>query len=150
MSGSSRNKVVNASGFLLVASATGMPAQGCEKADFEAVVADAAIALRELNQKNKPSFQARLKDLKDRRGWSHDQFLKEAAPFVQDNQITDYDERSAAFLEKIESMGAEGANAAVPKCAVLGEVKGAMKSLVAVQTDKWTYMFGKIELELKK
>ena len=40
--------------------------------------------------------------------------------------------------------------AAVPKCAVLGEVKGAMKSLVAVQTDKWTYMFGKIELELKK
>lgn len=130
--------------------ATGAPAWACEKADFEAVVADAASALRELNQKNKPSFQARLKDLKGKRGWSHDQFLREAAPLVQDSEITDYDERSAALVEKIESMGAEAANAAELKCAVLGEVKEVMKSLVAVQTDKWTYMFGKLALELGK
>ena len=125
-------------------------ALACEKADFEAVVTEAATALRDLNQKNKPPFQARLKDLKERRGWSHDQFLKEAAPLVQDARIAEFDERSATFLEKIETMGAEGAGTAKPQCAALGEVRGVMQALVEVQKDKWSYMFGKIELELKR
>ena len=125
-------------------------ALACEKTDFEAVVTEAATALRDLNQKNKPPFQARLKDLKERRGWSYDQFLKEAAPLVQDAKIAEFDERSAAFLEKIQSMGAEGASAGQPQCSALSEVRGVMQALVEVQKDKWFYMFGKIEQELKR
>src|ERR1700730_8105308 len=48
-------------------------AKECAKADFEAVVDDAAAALRDLNLKNKPNFQEKLRQLKDKRGWSHDQ-----------------------------------------------------------------------------
>src|SRR5262249_2825321 len=33
----------------------------CARADFEAVVDDAAAALRDLNQKNKPDFQEKLR-----------------------------------------------------------------------------------------
>ena len=134
---------------LLLPMATG-GAQACAKADFEAVVTDAANALRDLNQKYKPPYQARLKDLKEKRGWSYDQFLKEAAPLVQDAKIAEYDERTAAFLEKIQTMGTEGANTAEPQCAALAEVQRVMKALVDVQKDKWAYLFGRIEQELAR
>lgn len=122
----------------------------CAKADFEAVVGEAAMALRELNQANKPAFQARLKELKEKRGWSQDRFLKEAVPLVQDDHIAAFDERSSAFLDKIQSMGSEGANARDPSCAALIEVRAHMKALVGVQKDKWGYMFGRLEQELAK
>ncbi len=146
-----RAAAVGAFGFaqLCLAVAVGQ-ARACEKSDFEAVVAEAANALRDLNQRHKPSYQARLKELKDKRGWSHDQFLKEAAPLVQDTRIAEFDERSAAFLEKIQTVGAEGGNAAKPQCEALTEVRGMMRSLVEAQTAKWGYMFGKIEQELKR
>ena len=51
----------------------------CSKADFEAVVDEAAAALRSLNHQNTPQFQARLRQLRDKRGWSHEQFLLEAS-----------------------------------------------------------------------
>ena len=127
------------------------PAQiACERAEFEAVVADAAKALKELNQKNRPAFQGRLRELKDKRGWSHDQFLKDGAAFVQDSVISEYDERSTATLERIERIGAEGAASPTPSCKALGDVRGLMQDLVRVQTEKWGYMFGKIERELAR
>ena len=135
---------------VLVASGAAGTVQACERAEFEAVVTDAANALRDLNQRNKPPYQARLKDLKDRRGWSHDQFLKEAAPLVQDAKISEYDEQSSTLLEKIQTMGAEGASTSQPQCASLAALQVVMKALVDVQTEKWTYMFSKIEQELKR
>src|SRR5262245_25305880 len=62
----------------------------CAKTEFEDVVDAAAAALRDLNNKNRPAFQEKLRQLKDKRGWDNDQFLKEAAPFVKDDQIDVY------------------------------------------------------------
>ncbi|MDX2158848.1 MAG: hypothetical protein SFW09_20285 [Hyphomicrobiaceae bacterium] len=125
-------------------------AQACSRADFEAAVGAAAEALRGLNQTNKPGFQAKLRLLKAKRNWTHDQFLAEAAPIVQDVTITGYDERSAEFLARIEQLGAEGTSAANPDCDRLREVRESMRALVEVQKAKWAYMFGKIEAELAK
>ena len=77
----------------------------CAKADFEAVVDEAAGSLRDLNTANKPKFQDKLRQLKDKRHWAHEQFIKEAAPFVADDKITTYDQQSNALLEKIASGG---------------------------------------------
>jgi hypothetical protein len=125
-------------------------AADCAKADFEAVVDEAAAALRDLNVKNKPAFQEKLRGLKDKRGWSHDQFMKEAAPFVRDEQIAIYDQQSDSLLNEISSLGEEGSAAAAPDCGLLIELKARMKVLVETQTAKWTYMFGKIDGELSK
>ncbi|MGQ0456537.1 MAG: hypothetical protein ACT4OU_05690 [Hyphomicrobium sp.] len=122
----------------------------CGKADFEVVVEEAAGALRDLNQKNKPSFQEKLKALKDQRGWSHDQFMKEAAPFVRDEKIAVYDQSTDDLLSAISSLGAEGATAASPDCALLLELRARMKLLVETQSAKWTYMFDKIGAELAR
>ncbi len=124
------------------------PAASCARTDFEAVVEDAAGALRDLNQKNKPSFQERLRALKDKRGWSHDEFMKEAAPLVRDEKIAVYDKSTDDLLSAISLLGQEGASAKTPDCAILSELRARMKLLVDTQSAKWTYMFEKIDAEL--
>ena len=121
----------------------------CTKADFEAVVDEAAAALRELNAKHKPNFQERLRQLKDKRGWDHDTFMREAAPFVQDDRITEFDQQSSGFLARISSLGEEGAAAVMPDCKLLVEVRLNMAALVEAQKAKWSYMFDKIGRELQ-
>jgi hypothetical protein len=122
----------------------------CAKTDFEAVVDAAAEALRDLNQKHKPDFQERLKTLKEKRGWGHDQFMKEAAPFVKDDVITGHEAKTLELLDQISSLGQDGAAAKTPNCALLLELEARMKLLVDIQTRKWTYMFGKLDAELAK
>jgi len=120
----------------------------CQRADFEAVVDDAAAALRELNLKNKPDFQEKLRQLKEKRGWTHDQFLTAAAPFVRDDKIAVFDQQSDQLLNDISSLGQEGADAKTPDCALLHELRARMQVLVDTQTAKWTYMFEKLNAAL--
>jgi len=90
-------------------------AQGaCSKTDFESVVDEAASALRTLAQQNTPPFQAKLRQLKAKRGWSDDQFLKEAEPLVRDDKIADFDQKSETLLLSITDGGQAGAAAGAP------------------------------------
>src|SRR5262245_51299556 len=130
------------------AAAAGEPA--CSKADFEAVVDEAAAALRTLNFQNTPQFQAKLRQLKDKRGWSHEQFLVEAAPLVRDDAIAGFDQKSEDFLARITHGGQSQATAAALNCGLLVELRGSLASLVQTQKAKWTYMFEKINVELAK
>ncbi|HML44848.1 MULTISPECIES: hypothetical protein [Hyphomicrobium] len=122
----------------------------CAKSQFESAVDEAAEKLRELNNRNRPEFQVKLRQLKEKRGWSNDQFMKEAAPFVKDDQITVFDDKSNELLASISSMGQEGANAKEPNCAVLQELRGLMGVLIETQGSKWAYMFKKLDDELAK
>lgn len=122
----------------------------CTKADFEAVVDEAAASLRTLTQQNSPQFQVRLRHLRDKRGWSYEQFLKEAAPFVRDDKIAAFDQKAEDFLARITSGGQAQAAAATPDCKLLAELRSAMASLVETQKAKWAYMFEKIDRELAK
>lgn len=135
---------------LCLLAASPAQAEGCTRSDFEAVVGEAAQALRDLNQANKPAFQGKLRQLKAKRGWTHDQFLAEAAPIVQDQRVSAYDEQSAAFLARIEQLGAEGTSVANPDCSRLKEVRQSMQLLVDVQKAKWVYMFQKVDAELAR
>ena len=122
----------------------------CTKTQFEAVVDEAAEALRTINQEKKPEFEERLRQLKDKRGWSHEEFLKAAAPYVKDETIDVFDAKSNTLLEKLASAGEGQATTKAPDCATLLELHTQMKVLVETQNAKWTYMFGKIEAELLK
>jgi hypothetical protein len=125
-------------------------AQTCAKADFEAVVDDAAGALRTLHHQNTPPYQAKLRQLKDKRGWSHDQFMTEAAPLVRDDTIVGFDQKSEELLSNITRGGQSGASGPAPNCALLVELRRQMSALVETQKAKWGYMFDKLEQELKK
>jgi hypothetical protein len=126
-------------------------ASTCSKGDFEAVVDEAAGALRDLVGENTPAFQARLRELKAKRKWSDQQFLKEAEPLVRDETIAGFDRKSEDFLVRITTGGQEGASGAgAPDCALLSELRAAMTALVDTQKAKWAYMFDKVEKELRK
>lgn len=125
-------------------------AQACAKADFEVVVDEAAAALSRLNQQNTPVFQGKLRQLKEKRGWSHDQFMSEAAPLVRDDTIAGFDQKSEEMLATITRGGQSGASGAAPDCALLAALKQQMSALVETQKAKWAYMFDRIEQELKK
>lgn len=125
-------------------------ASTCTKVEFESAVDHAAESLRDLNNNNRPAFQAKLRQLKEKRAWNDDQFLKEAAPFVKDDEISVFDVKSNELLASISSMGQEGANAPEPNCAMLTELRGLMQVLIETQGAKWTYMFKKLDTELAK
>lgn len=120
----------------------------CTKADFEAVVNQAGAALRDLNQQNTPLFQAKLRQLKDKRNWSNDQFLKEAEPLVRDETIVGYDRKSEELVARITGAGQPETAPAAPDCALLADLREALKMLVETQKAKWAHMFARIEKEL--
>jgi hypothetical protein len=120
----------------------------CKREAFEEAVDLSAAALRDLTGLNRPVFQIRLRELKDKRGWDHNQFLREAAPIVQDTRTDAFDKESANLLEEIARMGAEGSAAATPDCEALARLKSRMEALVDAQRGKWAYLIGKVEQEL--
>jgi hypothetical protein len=120
----------------------------CTREAFEQAVGLSAAALRDLTGVNRPVFQIRLRELKEKRGWDYSQFLREAAPIVQDARTDAYDKESASLLDEIERMGAEGSAAATPDCDALVRLKSRMQALVDSQRGKWAYLIEKVEREL--
>jgi hypothetical protein len=120
----------------------------CSKEDFETVVEEAAASLRDLNSKNRPLFQEKLRELKEKRHWTHDEFIDKAKPFVKDEKTAVYDQTTDELLSAIASMGQLGANASSPDCALMIELRARMKNLVDTQLAKWVYMFQKLDAEL--
>lgn len=134
---------------LLLAAGAALPgsarAQSCPRAEFEAVVDQASNTLVQVTQKNAPEFQGRLRALKDKRGWTNEQLMRDGAQFVRDATITAFDEKSEQLLIKINSQGSDTAD-----CKILADLKAAMAALVETQAAKWAYMFDKIDKELAK
>jgi hypothetical protein len=122
---------------------------GCARTEFETAVDDAAGALRDLNARNKPPFQEKLRELKEKRGWTTEQFLQEAAPFVQDERITQYDQATSDLLDDINRKGEAGSLAKSPDCQLLSALKASMTRLIEMQGAKWAYMFQKLEAAIK-
>lgn len=140
-------------GLLLVlhcAAPGGLAQASCSKGDFEAVVDEAGASLRDLTRQNTPTFQGKLRQLKDKRAWSNDQFMQEAEPFVRDETIGSFDQKSEEFLRRIMSGGQSQSASATPDCALLLELRASMKALVDTQRSKWAYMFDKLDRELAK
>jgi hypothetical protein len=122
----------------------------CTKEDFEAVVEAASTNLRDLNSKNRPAFQEKLRELKSKRKWTYNEFMQKATPFVRDDKTAVYDKTSDELLSAISSMGHAGAQSGSADCAMMLELRARMKALADTQAAKWRYMFEKLDAELAK
>jgi hypothetical protein len=123
-------------------------AEACDRGAFAAVVEQAGAQLRELTQRNKPSFQDKLRLLKDKRRWTPEQFMSEAAIYVHDEKIAELDQRSSLLLARLTSVGTSGAASGRPDCKLLEDLRNTMKALVDTQVEKWGHMFAKLERAL--
>jgi hypothetical protein len=120
----------------------------CSKDEFAAVVDQSGQMLRGLNEKNKAPFQAKLRQLKTKMGWTDQQFLVEARPYVIDDKIKSFDEAANGLVQEINTLGDTSA-APVPDCKTLNALRANLDKLVTVVTAKWQYMTDKIEAALK-
>jgi hypothetical protein len=133
---------------LAVTGATAAAADTCNRAEFESVVASASETLRDLTAEKKPVFQEKLRGLMEKRGWTYDQFVAQAAPLVADEKVGAYDQASADLLSKINRMGETGTGSgAAPDCKLLTDLRATMSALVATQTEKWAYLLAKLDAE---
>jgi hypothetical protein len=125
-------------------------AAACAKGDFEAVVNAAGTALRDLAQQNMPLFQAKLRQLKDKRSWSNDEFKTQAEPLVRDETTTGFDKTSEELVARITGGGKGESEPAAPNCALLTGLQADLKLLVETQQAKWTHVLAKVDQELAK
>jgi hypothetical protein len=110
----------------------------------------AKAALRDLAQENTPQFQAKLRELKDKRSWSNDEFLKQAEPLVRDETIAGYDKKSEELVARIAGGGGRSEADPAPDCTLLTGLQADLKLLVETQQAKWTHMLAKVQRELAK
>lgn len=120
----------------------------CTREDFSAVVEEAGDLLRKMTMDNTPRFQGQLRVLKERRGWSDEDLIEEARPFVQNERIAAYDEIANGFLANINRLGSAGGGTSPPDCRLLIELRGHLFGLVVTMRAKWAFMFTRLEAEM--
>ncbi len=138
-------------------------AENCDQAAFSAVVDEARSRLEALNTTNKQEFQQKLSALREKRGWSKDDFVKNARPLVQDAEIASFDARHEELLTKVPQIGqadrpvaslAGIAPAIEPasdkRCVMLDELRGLMGQVIENTRAKWAYMHGKTDAMLNQ
>lgn len=149
--GSATNEGELSEGSIVVEDEDPFAGVDCSPDAFATVVDSAGSTLRAMNGERAPRFQAMLRVLKSRRGWDDETFIAKARIYVEDDQITAYDETGAQLLAKINSLGGDGSDEAVaggPDCELLAELEGHLEQLVQTIDAKWAYMFTRVEAAL--
>src|SRR5215468_1342871 len=92
----------------LSASASAAAAASCAREDFAQAVDRAGAALRQLNADNAPRLHAKLRELKDLRGWPDSGFEEKAYDLLQDERMAALDMQANDLLAKLEELRAVG------------------------------------------
>jgi hypothetical protein len=132
-------------GALPVAPARAQPQ--CTAADFAKAVDEAGANLRAVNAANAPKLQAKIKQLKERKGWSDADYEEKAYDYLADKRLSELDAQANELLVNIDGLGRvpEGSP---PDCSKLPELKAAASELLAVMRTKSSYMLAKLDTEL--
>ncbi len=129
---------------LAPAAPSAVAAQPCDKAAFEGVVSAAGTTISTLNAEKKTAFQDGLKALKARAGWSEQDYVVKATPYVKDERTAELDRANADLLAKVQTLGAGGDATDDARCAMLAELQTLMDQVVANTRAKWEHMIAKV------
>ncbi len=122
-------------------------AQKCTSDDFANAVDEAGASLRKFNSEAAPRLQAKLEQLKRKKGWTGDDDTDKALDYLHDARMAGLDTKAADYLTKIDQLGKVPENG-VSDCSRLTELKAAGLELLAVMKTKSAYTIDKIDAEL--
>lgn len=122
-------------------------AQACTNAEFAAAVDAAGVSLRSFNMEAAPKLQAKMRQLKEKKGWSEAEYEEKSTEYLRDDRTAELDATANDLLIKIDTLGRPPEGKA-PDCAGLDELRAAGVELLAVMKAKSTYTLGKIDAEL--
>ena len=119
-------------------------AAACSKEDFAQAVDRAGVALRALNAENIPRLKAKMRQLRDSRGWPDLGYEEKAMQALADERIASFDAQANDLLAKIDTLGTsepsdEG------DCAKLQELTAASLELQATVKAKAAYTLSKLD-----
>src|SRR5215468_10100692 len=128
----------------LSASASAAAAASCAREDFAQAVDRAGAALRQLNADNAPRLRAKLRELKDLRGWPDSGFEEKAYEILQDERMAALDMQANDLLAKLDTLGTVDPGAE-PDCAKLEELRAVGIELQATVKAKTSYTLAKLD-----
>ena len=113
-------------------------ATSCAREDFALAVDRAGAALRQLNADNAPRLRAKMRELKEARGWPDAGFEEKAYEILQDERMAALDMQANDLLAKLDTLGtvdpsararlrqAAGADGGEPRAAGNRESQGGL------------------------
>ncbi len=129
-----------ATGTLVVPAA----AEPCTRETLRRVVDEAGARLRLLTAETQPKLQARLRQLKEKRGWTGGDGDDKAAALMSDDRTVELDTTAARLLARIDALS-ESAEAATPDCSRLGELEAASAELQATVRAKSLHIQARLD-----
>jgi hypothetical protein len=132
--------------FALAVVCAGGPAAAatCSKDDFAKAVDMAGAALRKLSAESMPRIQAKMRALKDKRGWSDQGFEERAFAALQDERIAQFDAQANDLLSKLDNLGSFSPSSEAD-CARLEELNATTLELLATVKAKAAYSLSKLD-----
>ena len=134
-------------GLVMLALLAGTPAGAatqCAREDFAQAVDRAGAALRQLNADNAPRLRAKMRELKEARGWPDAGFEEKAYEAMQDEHMAALDLQANDRLARLDALGTVDP-ATDPDCAKLQELTAASLELQATVKAKAAYTFAKLD-----
>jgi hypothetical protein len=119
-------------------------AASCTREDFALAVDRAGAALRKLNADNLPRLRAKMRELKEARGWPDAGFEEKAYEALQDERVAALDAQANDLLAKLDALGTVEPSSE-PDCAKLQELTASSLELQATVKAKAAYTLAKLD-----
>jgi hypothetical protein len=116
----------------------------CTADDFAAAVDSSGAALRAFNAEALPILKNRLRQLKDKKGWTDAGYEEKALQSVRDKRTAEYDTKAEDLIVKIDLLGRPPSEQ-VPDCSKLAELNAAGLELLAVMKAKSAHTLAKLD-----
>jgi hypothetical protein len=131
---------------LALAQLAGAPAHAaaCAREDFAQGVDRAGAILRQLNAENLPKLRAKMRQLKEARGWPDEGFEEKAYAAMQDERMAALDAQANELLARLDQLGTVPPSGE-PDCARLEELKATSLELQATVKAKAAYTLSKLD-----
>jgi hypothetical protein len=115
-------------------------AANCAKEDFAQAVDRAGAQLRKLNAEQIPQVQAKIRKLKEAKGWQDEK----AYETLQDERMAGFDAQANDLLAKIDALGTVDGSTEL-QCGRLDELMAASLELQATVKAKAAYTLSKVD-----
>lgn len=112
------------------------------------LVDEAGARLRVLTAETQPKVQARLRQLRERRGWMDAAGEEKAAAILTDGRTVELDNKSAQLLARIDELAEDGTSEKVD-CSRIGELEAASLELQATVRAKSQHMLARLDQEIE-
>lgn len=122
-------------------------AQSCTKQQLGEAIDRAGAVLRAASAETTPRIDAKMRQLKDARGWSATEYEERALATVQDDRVAKLDATANELLAKIDTLSASasGDTGAAAECSRVTEIEAVSLELQATIKAKSAYVLTRLD-----